>query len=266
MELFLVFTIFVFGLIFGSFLNCLIWRLKTNESLWGRSYCPKCRNQISWYDNIPLLSFIILKARCRSCKKKISWQYPLLELGFAFIFSALFFFIAKDFNLLELLGKEFLILFLRDFLFIFILAIVFVYDYNWQEVPMIIVWPGIVLMIFFSWLLGASFLTVLIASALTSAFFLLQYLLTRGRGLGEGDIWLGALLGARFVNTQEIFLTIFATYIIGALVAIFLLARGKKKIKSKVPLGPFLVIGALISLFFAKEIIAWYFSLLWSPF
>ena len=127
---------------------------------------------------------------------------------------------------------------------------------------MIIVWPGIALMIFFSWLIGFNLLTVLIASALTATFFLIQYLLTRGRGLGEGDIWLGALLGARFVNIQEIFLTIFATYIIGSLVAIFLLIKGKKKIKSKVPLGPFLVIGALISLFFAEDIIRWYFSLL----
>ena len=262
MELFLIFTIFVFGLIFGSFLNCLIWRLKTNESLWGRSYCPKCHSQIFWYDNIPLLSFILLKARCRHCHKKISWQYPLLELGFALLFTALFFFIAQDFSWLELLRAEFLILFLRDFLFIFILAIVFVYDYNWQEVPMIIIWPGIALMMFFSWFIGFNLLTVLIASALTATFFLIQYLLTRGRGLGEGDIWLGALLGARFVNTQEIFLTIFATYIIGSLVAIFLLIKGKKKIKSKVPLGPFLVIGALISLFFAEDIVRWYFSLL----
>lgn len=262
MEIFLIFTVFVFGLIFGSFLNCLIWRLKTNESLLGRSYCPKCRQQIAWYDNIPLLSFILLKAHCRHCHKKISWQYPLLELGFALVFTVLFFSIAQNFNLLEIFQAEFLFLFLRDFLFIFILAIIFVYDYNWQEVPMIIVWPGIALMILFSWLVGFNFLTILIASALTAAFFLIQYLLTRGRGLGEGDIWLGALLGARFVNTQEIFLTIFATYIIGSLVAIFLLIWGKKEIKSKVPLGPFLVIGALISLFFADQIIAWYFSLL----
>ncbi len=262
MEVFLIFTIFVFGLIFGSFLNCLIWRLKTNESLWGRSYCPKCRQQISWYDNIPLLSFILLKARCRNCHKKISWQYPLLELGFALVFTALFFSIVQNFNLLEIFQTEFLILFLRDFLFIFILAIVFVYDYNWQEVPMIIVWPGIALMIFFSWLVGFDFLTVLIASALTATFFLIQYLITRGRGLGEGDIWLGALLGARFVSASEISLAIFSTYIIGSLVGIFLLIRGKKKVTSKVPLGPFLVIGALISLFFADKILTWYFSLI----
>lgn len=229
MEIFLIFTVFVFGLIFGSFLNCLIWRLKTNESLLGRSYCPKCRQQIAWYDNIPLLSFILLKAHCRHCHKKISWQYPLLELGFALVFTVLFFSIAQNFNLLEIFQAEFLFLFLRDFLFIFILAIIFVYDYNWQEVPMIIVWPGIALMILFSWLVGFNFLTILIASALTAAFFLIQYLLTRGRGLGEGDIWLGALLGARFVNTQEIFLTIFATYIIGSLVAIFLLIWEKKR-------------------------------------
>jgi len=79
----------IFGLLIGSFINCLAWRLYKEETIFGRSYCPKCLKQILWHDNIPLLSFILLKGKCRSCSEKISWQYPLVELatGLLFYFS-----------------------------------------------------------------------------------------------------------------------------------------------------------------------------------
>ncbi len=261
MELFLLSVVFIFALIFGSFLNCLIWRLKSNESVWGRSYCPKCRKQISWYDNIPLFSFAFLKGKCRNCKKKISWQYPLVEFFFALIILFLFVSLEPSLNLFKILSYDFLNLFLRDFIFIFILAVIFVYDFNWQEVPMLILWPGIAIMIFFSWFFGVNIFTILIATALSASFFLAQFLLTKGRGIGEGDIWIGALIGARLISLGDISLAIFSSYMIGASVAIFLLIRGKKKIKSKLPLGPFLVLGTLISLFFSEAILNWYFSL-----
>jgi len=259
---YLLIIIFIYGLIFASFLNCLIWRLKSKESLWGRSLCPQCRQKISWYDNIPLLSFVILKGRCRHCQKKISWQYPLVEFIFASLLTFIFFNLAKGLELTEILNFNFLVLFLRDFLFLFVLTIIFVYDYLWQSVPMIIIWPGILLMILFSYLAGASFFSIILASALTAIFFLIQFLITSGRGLGEGDIWLGAFMGARLIHFDLIFLFIFSAYIIGSIIASFLLIKGKKKMKSKIPLGPFLVLGALVSLFFGKQIITWYLALL----
>ena len=79
-------VIFVFGLCAGSFINCLVWRLREKKTILGRSMCPKCKKQIAWYDNVPLLSFILLKGKCRSCHKKISWQYPLVELITAVLF------------------------------------------------------------------------------------------------------------------------------------------------------------------------------------
>src|SRR3989339_707881 len=81
---------FIFGLIIGSFINCLIWRLHEKEGLWNRSYCPKCKHKISWYDNVPVLSFIFLLGKCRNCKEKISYQYPLIELLTAILFAVAF--------------------------------------------------------------------------------------------------------------------------------------------------------------------------------
>ena len=105
MELILVFYLFVFlfGLAAGSFLNCLIYRLEKNESfLKGRSYCPHCHHTLTWKDLIPILSFLILKGKCRYCGKKISWQYPLVEFFTAFTFLLIwvnFYAIAQMFNL-----------------------------------------------------------------------------------------------------------------------------------------------------------------------
>ena len=86
MLYFYLFFIFIFGLIIGSFLNCLIWRLHKKESMWNRSYCPKCLKQIAWYDNIPIFSFLWLRGRGRCCGQRISWQYPAVELATGVLF------------------------------------------------------------------------------------------------------------------------------------------------------------------------------------
>ena len=89
---------FILGLIVGSFLNVVICRLELAESILGRSHCPRCKSLIRWYDNIPLLSFILLRARCRDCQEKISWQYPSVELAAGIIFTAVgyYFFTISD--------------------------------------------------------------------------------------------------------------------------------------------------------------------------
>lgn len=119
--------IFVFGLVIGSFLNCLIWRLYSDETVLGRSYCPECRKQISWFDNIPILSFLLLRGKCRSCHKKISWQYPLVELSTGFLFVLAFYVnTISGFSALKLLFDLFLIS---------ILIIIFIFDLRWMVVP-----------------------------------------------------------------------------------------------------------------------------------
>lgn len=262
MENYLIYFVFILGLILGSFLNCLLWRLKVNESVGGRSYCPHCRQQLTWYENIPLFSFIFLRGSCRYCHKKISWQYPLVELSCALLFSFVYIFWKNNLASELSFSTIFILNIVRDWVFVFILLLIFVYDLLWQKVPMLALWPGIVIVSLLSLFLGTPFLSLLLAVSLAVSFFLAQYLITKGKGLGSGDIWIGAFLATRFVDLGHLSLAIFSTYMIGSIVAIVLLLKKKKKMRSKLPLGPFLVTGALISLFFAKEIIDWYLSLL----
>ncbi len=253
---FFLIIIILFALSVASFSNSLIWRLANNFSLKGRSICPCCKQNIAWFDNIPLLSFIILRGRCRKCKKAISYQYFLVEFFVAILF--LFAFLkAFDFQYLNFLdfwshlssGNTAWII-LRDFLAIFLLTIIFVFDLRYYLIPvnlLIIISP-------FFWLLniliGITWYVPLFLALSLVAFFLLQYLITKGKGIGEGDIWLGASLGLLLSGWNQLLVTIILAYLIGSLVAIFLLIIGKKKWQSKLPLGVFLSLAALISLFY----------------
>jgi len=244
---------FLFGLILGSFINCLVWRIHEEEDMGGRSHCPKCLAKIHWYDNIPILSFIILGGHCRNCRKTISWQYPLVELISGILFSLSSYLLFQE----ELMALALM----RDWVFIFTLIVIFIYDARWREVPMGVVWPATAVIFILSLLIGNSFLSVVISSAIGAAFFLLQYLLTKRKGLGEGDIWIGLMLGAAFPDLMHLALAIFSAYMIGSVVAIYLLISDKKDLKSKVALGPFLALGAVISLLAGDVIIAAYKSL-----
>jgi len=244
----------IIGLLIGSFLNCLIWRLYKNETITGRSYCPNCSKMIAWYDNIPLLSFIFLSGRCRHCQKKISWQYPMVEFVTALLFVLVFLQNASSLNL----G----ILLVRDWLLIASLIVVFVYDLRWQMVPMLVVWPVTAIVFVLNLFLGFSFGSLILFGAIGAAFFLIQYLVTKKKGLGEGDIWLGLLLGITFPTAGTLILALCLAYFFGAIIGIILLTSHKKEWRSKMALGPFLAYGAIITLIYGQEIINWYLGLL----
>lgn len=250
MYIFSVFS-FLLGLIIGSFLNCLIWRLYKNETIGGRSYCPKCRKSIAWYDNIPLLSFVLLNGKCRHCKETISWQYPLVELVTASLFLLSFLNVSQ--------WPEFSLLLVRDWLLIITFVIIFVYDLRWQLIPMTIVWPMSFVFIVLNILLGFSWLGILVSGLIAALFFLTQYFITRKKGLGEGDIWLGLLIGLSFPSWPQLFLIMLISYGLGSLTGLALLIAKEKKMKSKIALGPFLAIGAIITLIWGDRIINWYF-------
>jgi len=245
--------VFIFGLIIGSFLNCLIWRLYKDESLAGRSYCPQCRRTIAWYDNIPLLSFFLLQGRCRHCREKISWQYPLVELMTAILF--LLTFQADSFN------SQFSWLLLRDWFLIITLVIVFVYDLRWQFVPVKVIWLMGALIWILNIILGVSWITTLSFAALGAIFFCFQYFLTKKKGVGEGDIWLGAFLGAAYPSAGLLLLIMVLSYGLGSIISLILVLRTKKNWKSRIALGPFLASGAIITLIWGEKIITWYLGL-----
>lgn len=245
----------ILGMLIGSFINCLAWRLYKEETILGRSYCPKCLSGIKWYDNIPVLSFLILKGKCRSCSKKISWQYPLVELvtGLLFYLAFLFF------------GPSPLFL-LKSLIIIAILVLVFIFDFRWYLIPVsALLWGGAAVIILgfltFNQNIGYYLFALVATIALAAVFFGAQYLITRGKGLGEGDIWLGMFLGAAFTNVLELTVAILSAYFIGATVGVGLLITGNKKWSSKLPLGVFLSIGAIISLFWGQQIASWYLGL-----
>jgi len=245
----------ILGLLIGSFINCLAWRLYKEETIFGRSHCLKCLKQIDWFDNIPVLSFILLRGKCRHCSKKISWQYPLVELitGILFYIAFLHF------------GETPLVL-LKSFVIIAILVLVFIFDFRWYLIPVSsLIWGGVVIIILggltYSGNLGAYIFALIMAMAAAFLFFGAQYLFTHGKGLGEGDIWLGIFLGATFVNFRELIVAILGAYFIGSIVGVYLLATKRKHWSSKLPLGVFLTTAAIISLFWGAQIASWYLSL-----
>lgn len=240
----------IIGLIIGSFINCLVWRMHLGESVMGRSYCPKCRHSIAWYDNVPVISFIILKAKCRHCAKPISWQYPLIELLTASLFVASFYLRQNEPNMALLLA--------RDWMAIFGFILIFIYDLRFRLVPMLLVWPLIGIMFFLNCMAGFSLRALVVSMAIGGLFFLIQYLVSRGKALGEGDIWLGVLMGATLASAPLLIFAIFSAYLIGASFGVVLLARKKTKLKSMIAFGPFLAIGTILSLFLGSPIISWY--------
>ena len=240
---------FLAGLIFGSFLNCLIYRLHNRKTILGRSFCPKCKQKIKWYDNIPVISFLLLKARCRLCKEKISWQYPVVESVMALLFV---------FSIWFRIGELSLLIVLRDWIIFFTLLFIFVYDLKYSEIEDIVLFPATVLILIFSLFLGQSFLPIIFSALLGVVFFGVQYLVTKGKGIGLGDLRIGFFMGIVCGGWQYLLVAIFCSYVIGSLVSLILILKGKKKIKSAIPLGPFLAIGTLIAFLFGDKIITLY--------
>jgi len=259
--------IILLGLMFGSFANCVIWRLYKQESIMGRSYCPLCHKQLSWYHNIPLLSFLFLKGRCQFCKQKISWQYPLVELGTSVLF-LLFWFKLLHFQWMDtqsltiLLQDHSFYLYLVNYMVAaWVMIVIFIFDLRYYLISNLVVWPAAIFFILINILLGVVWWHILLSMALAALFFGTQYLLTRGRGLGEGDIWLGLLLGALFPNISLLIVAILLSYLLGSFVGIGLIISGHKSWGSKLPLGVFLAFGAIVALIWGENILHYYWQL-----
>jgi prepilin signal peptidase PulO-like enzyme (type II secretory pathway) len=254
-------SIFLFGLIVGSFLNCVIFRLEEGKSfLKGRSHCPHCKHILVWYDLIPVLSFIILKRRCRYCKKPISWQYPLVEIATGILFVLplpTLFSAAGGWG-----GCLPVISYIYYLLIISFLIIIFVYDLKHFIILDKVIYPAIIISLIFLLASNQSLIANCILSALgASGFFLLIYLLSKGRWLGFADVKLAILLGL-LLGWPRIILALFLSFVIGGIIGLGLIVFSKKKLKSEVPFAPFLIFGTLIALFWGEPIIAWYLSLI----
>jgi len=244
----------IFGALIGSFLNVCILRVPKGESIvFPGSRCPYCKKPIKFYDNIPLISYLLLRGKCRQCKKPISPQYPLVE-GITAV-SSLLLFIKYGPSLS----------YLFYFLFVDGLIVITVIDLYDQIIPDVISIPGI----------GMGLLCSLIIPHLTlldslkgilvggGSLFLVAKLyqwLFKREGMGGGDVKLLAMIGA-FLGWKAVILTIFLSSLVGSIIGIVVIVSKGKDFKYAIPFGPFLSFGAVIALFYQNEIISWYLQL-----
>jgi len=251
----IIILLFILGLSFGSFLNAFEWRIKNRVSLLkGRSICPHCNREIRWYDNIPLISFFLLKRKCRNCKKNISWQYPVVELWMGIVFVALWFVHLHDNTSVYLL--------VRDLFAVWILTFIFMYDLKYLEVVDFAVLPAVpVVFVLALFARALSWENMLIGMALGMGFFLLQYVVSKGKWIGGGDIRIGLLMGV-ILGWKLLIMALWVAYIIGAIVAVGLLITKKKGMKSEVPMGTFLTVATLVTMIVGDQLIGWYIALI----
>lgn len=249
----------VLGLAVGSFLNVVIARLPAGERLTGRSRCPRCGHPIVWWQNIPLLSFFVLTRRCAACGKPISWQYPAVEAATAVLFAL----VAVKYAALMVIGQDqsfilpTLFLILRDWFFVSVLVVIFVIDLRHYLILDIVTLPAAAAAMGVNMLLGKSLAELVIGGILGVGFFAVQYALSRGRWIGDGDIRLGLLLGV-MLGWSGLMVTLFLAYVVGALVGLLLIAAGAKKFGSRVPLGTFLAVGGIVALLYGEPVVRWY--------
>jgi leader peptidase (prepilin peptidase)/N-methyltransferase len=233
----------LFGLCTGSFLNVVIYRLPRGESIVvGRSHCPACEREIAWYDLVPVLSFLLLRGRCRYCRAPISCRYPLVESLTAAVFLVLYLHFGLQAALIKYL-----------FLAALLVAATFI-DIERFLIPNRLVVAGLAFGIAAGFFVhDVSFLSALLGAASTAGFLLLVALLYRG-GMGMGDIKL-ALVTGLFLGWPMGLVGLFVGACIGGLVGIVLIVAKIKGRKDPVPFGPFIALGTLIALLWGSQIL-----------
>lgn len=245
-------SLFILGLIFGSFVSAISWRIPRGISfVRGRSICPKCKRYIRWYDNIPFFSYLFLGGRCRNCKKKISVRYPLIEL-FTAIGFVLIFYPFKGLPLQGVYSIWQMIFLLAIFL---ILLTIFVIDLENQIIPDSLVFTGIGFVFLYSlFFIHNSFFSTAFSGFLSASFLLLIHLVTKGRGMGLGDVKF-AIFGGMITGLKLMPVWLFLSFLTGAVTGIILILVGRAKMKTKIAFGPFLVLGIGLALLFGNNIL-----------
>lgn len=235
---------FVFGCIIGSFLNVCIYRIPKNGSLIKpNSFCPKCKTPIKWYDNIPLLSYLILRARCRKCKETISIRYFIIELITGILFTTLFlkFDISID-------------LFFNLILFSFLIVIAFIdletqYIFNKTSIPLAVIGViyGFIKSDYINCLLG-----VAVGAGILFIIGLISKAIFKQEGMGLGDVFLAGAIGA-FLGWRGVIAMLMLSFFIGALIGGILLLTKIKGRKDYIPFGPFIALSCILTVLYSEK-------------
>jgi len=247
---------FIFGLFVGSFLNVVADRLVSGESIWfGRSHCDFCQKILGAIDLVPVLSFFSTFGLCRYCKQKLSITYPLSEVltGGMFLLSA---FSARVFVGDFYIGGRSLLMFAYFVIVSCFYIIIFLADAKYQIIPTKVVVPAIIFVGAFYLILGFEIADLISAFSL-GGFFWGLYIVTKGKGMGFGDVRLALLIGLfnRFPNNV---LAIFMSFISGAVFSVILMIFGKKGMKDKIAFGPFMLLGSVLAFILGDVFFSWY--------
>lgn len=249
----------ILGLCVGSFINAWVLRLHAGKSVSrGRSECPNCHHQLSWQDLIPVLSYVQLRGRCRYCHKPISWQYSIGEITTAIVFGLL----AWHFGVSS---KQEIVQLVFWLVIATLLIAAAIYDARWRLLPDLYLLPALVLSV--SLLLINYFYfgqhqvaTNVVGMMTLVGFYLVLYLLSRKRWIGQGDILLAAIMGF-LLAPGELAVAVFASYMFGAIAGLVILKQKKAK-DHHIAFGPFLVFGLFIGLLWGQSLVSWYLGLI----
>jgi leader peptidase (prepilin peptidase)/N-methyltransferase len=236
------------GLLIGSFLNVVIARVPEGRSLWRPgSACPGCGAAIAWHDNIPVLSFLALRGRCRACSVPIPWRYPIVETLTAALFAAA----AWRFGpTLDAVAAAALLAGL---------VAITVVDLEHQIIPDVLSLPGILAGVLANLATGRLPWLESIMGVLVGGGVFLAIILASGGGMGGGDMKLGAMLGA-FLGWKVVLLSMLVAVVAGGLLAVALIGTGVRGRKDPIPFGPFLALGGAVGLFWGERVLQWYLS------
>jgi len=252
-SVFIQSTAFLLGLVLGSFLNVVIARLPEGESVVSpASRCPRCKAKIRPWDNVPVLSYLLLRGRCRDCRKKIPWRYPVVELSAGIL-------------LLVLARRiEHPVLLVPHAAFLLVLLAVAWIDFDTRTIPDVLTIPGVGLGLAASLFAPPGITAALVGAAVGGAsLWLVGYAYERATGvpgMGGGDVKLAAMMGA-FLGAWGVFGTIFLASFAGSVFGMLLIARGKGSRRTAIPFGTFLAPAAMVLLLYGKSLSVWYRSL-----
>jgi len=240
----------VLGLAVGSFLNVCIHRLPIGESVVRPpSHCPSCNRRLAWFENVPVLSYVVLRGRCRTCRTRISPVYPLIELATAIVFVGTWLLVGPG----PLLGPR--------LVFASAMIVLLMIDLRYRLLPNVITLPGIVAGFFLSFTAPPGWRGSLVGIVAGGGVLLLiaksYELLRKEEGLGMGDVKMLAMIGA-FLGWQLMLVTLVLSSVAGSVVGILLIVSRRGGLKYALPFGTFLALGALAASAFGDRLLAWY--------
>ena len=245
-----VIFVFVFGLIIGSFLNVCIYRIPREESIaFPPSHCTNCNAKIKWYDLIPVVSYIMLRGKCRHCGEKISIIYPIIEILNALLW------------VITYLNYGFALSFFKYIFLISLFIVIALIDYNTQDIYFNTIIVGIIGAICFIIIESIFYknvyqiLNYALGGLISSGIICIIILITKGMGWGDAEM---CLIAGLFLGFPESLFMLLISFVVGGIISVLLLALNKKKRKDAIAFGPFIAIGTAIMCIYGTQILTWY--------